>query len=101
VRAAAGLLRRHGHLVLLGWYPEPENRLLEDWLHGREIAMHGTGGWRRDRLLAALAAISAGWLKTEALVTHRAPVADAPRVYRELLLEKRDDFLGVVFDWGE
>lgn len=100
VRAAASLLRHNGHLVLLGWYPEPENELLEDWLHQREIAMYGTGGWRRHRLLAALDAILTGHLKPAELVTHQVPVAEAPRVYRELLIEKREDSLGVIFDWG-
>lgn len=101
VRLAAGLLRHNGHLVLLGWYPEPENQLLEDWLHAREIAAYGTGSWRRHRLLGALSGIVADWLKPRALITHEVPIADAPRVYRELLLEKREDFLGVVFDWGQ
>ncbi|MBI2940089.1 MAG: zinc-binding alcohol dehydrogenase [Chloroflexi bacterium] len=99
VRQEAGLLRHNGHLVLLSWYPEPENELLEDWLHGREIAMYGTGGYRRPRLLATLAAIADGQLRPGELVTHHAPVTEAPRLYRELLLEKREDFLGVVFDW--
>jgi threonine dehydrogenase-like Zn-dependent dehydrogenase len=101
VQAAAALLRHNGHLVLQGWYPEPENELLEDWLHAREVAAYGTGGWRRRRLLGALDAIVAGRLKTAELVTHRLPVHDAPRAYRDLVLEKREDFLGVVFDWGE
>ena len=100
VREESGLLRHNGHLVLLSWYPEPENTLLEDWLHGREVTWYGTGGWRRGRLLATLAAIAAGELRPAELVTHHLPIAEAPRVYRELVLEKREDFLGVVFDWG-
>ena len=99
IQRASGLLRHNGHLVLLGWYPEPENELLEDWLHRREVTWYGTGGWRRHRLLGALTSIAAGQLKPEALVTHQIPVADAPRAYRELLLEKQSDFLGVVFQW--
>ena len=99
IQRASGLLRHNGHLVLLGWYPEPENQLLEDWLHRREVTWYGTGGWRRHRLLGALASIAAGQLKPEALVTHQIPVTEAPQAYRELLLEKSEDFLGVVFAW--
>jgi threonine dehydrogenase-like Zn-dependent dehydrogenase len=101
VRLASGLLRHNGHLVLLGWYPEPHNEMLEDWLHRHEIAMYGTGGWRRPRLLATLEAIRAGEIRVAPLVTHRVGVADAPRIYRDLVLQRQEEFLGVVFDWPQ
>jgi len=100
VRQQSGLLRHNGHLVLLGWYPEPENQFLEDWFHMRELSVYSTGAYRRKRLADTLVAISEGHMKPAELVTHHVPVEEAPRIYRDLVLEKKEDFLSVVFDWG-
>jgi 3-hydroxyethyl bacteriochlorophyllide a dehydrogenase len=98
VRQAIDLLAYGGHLVLNGFYPPPESQLDWHWLRTKELTAHFPNSRTRERLEATLRLIGEGAVRVEELVTHTAPLAEAPALY-EKLLGPDADFLGLVIQW--
>lgn len=91
------LERGSGQIVYSGFTP---SQVWADMaiLQQRELSTHFVSGWTRERLETTLGLLAAGTLRVSPLITHRAPPADAPRLY-EMILTKSEPSLGVVFDW--
>ena len=98
VRQAISLLAYGGHLVLNGFYPPPESLLDWHWLRTKELTAHFPNSRTRERLESTLRLIEQGAVRVEELVTHTAPLAEAPGLY-EKLLGSEADFLGLVIQW--
>jgi len=98
VRQAIDLLAYGGHLVLNGFYPPGESLLDWHWLRTKELTAHFPNSRTRERLESTLRLIGEGAIRVEELVTHTAPLAEAPRLY-EKLLGPDADFLGLVIQW--
>jgi len=98
VRQAIDLLAYGGHLVLNGFYPPPESLLDWHWLRTKELTAHFPNSRTRERLESTLRLIEQGAVRVEELVTHTAPLAEAPGLY-EKLLGSEADFLGLVIQW--
>ncbi len=98
IRAAAELLVRDGHLVVLGYYPPGVCEVDIHWLRAGETTTHFPNGQRRDRMERTLALIEQGVVKVDELVTHRFAPADAAAAYR--MLQQDADTLGVTIDWS-
>jgi threonine dehydrogenase-like Zn-dependent dehydrogenase len=98
VRQAIDLLAYGGHLVLNGFYPPPESLLDWHWLRTKELTAHFPNSRTRERLEGTLRLIGEGAIRAEELVTHTAPLQEAPGLY-EKLLGSDADFLGLVIQW--
>ncbi len=98
IRLAIDLLAHDGQLVLNGFYPPSESMLDWHWLRRKEITVYCPDSRTRKRLDATLRLIRDGQVRVKELVTHSRPVTEAPGMY-EMLLAKKNDFLGIVFDW--
>jgi len=98
VRQAIDLLAYGGHLVLNGFYPPSESLLDWHWLRTKELTAHFPNSRTRERLESTLRLIEQGAVRVEELVTHTAPLAEAPGLY-EKLLGSEADFLGLVIQW--
>ncbi|MCC6446566.1 MAG: zinc-binding dehydrogenase [Armatimonadetes bacterium] len=98
VGQALGLLRHDGHCVLLGWYVEGDDLLSIHDLQGKELTLWATGGWLRPRLMKTIGMAQEGSLHVAELMTRVFTPEDAPKAYR-LMVDKSEDFLGMVIDW--
>jgi len=99
VRLAAGLLKNGGHLVMNGFYPQPESAIDWHWLRTKELTLHCPNSRTRERLEATLRLIAEGAMSVEELVTHEFALAEAPRAYG-MLLDPKAGFLGMVIRWN-
>jgi 2-desacetyl-2-hydroxyethyl bacteriochlorophyllide A dehydrogenase len=115
IAQAAQLTRRHGDIILLG---SPRKRVTMDVtpmlsrIHLQGLNMKGALEWLysipeldvvRHSIIANAKQIF-GWLKsgdikTEPLLTHLLPPTECQQAYSGLD-GKKDEYLGVVFDWG-
>ena len=93
------LLRPRGQLVIAAYHPD-SNLVDLAPVQDKQITIHSTGGWRRDNLEATMAAIVAGSLHVEPLITHRVPWREAASAYERLVRDKAEDALGIVIDWS-
>ena len=99
VREGIGMLKRHGHLIMNGFYSYPdESRLDWHWLRRKELTIHFPDSRNRERLVKTMRLIGEGSMRVEELVTHIVRARDAAGAYR-MLLDPNADFLGVVIDW--
>ncbi len=69
-------------------------------LHGREASIEVSCHFSLDDLQVALHFLQRGMIQIEPLVLHRAPIAEAPSIY-EMLRDRREEMLGIIFNWGE
>lgn len=97
VHAVLPLVERNGHLVSAGFLGE-HGRVDIQELRRKEITLHTPSGWTRERMNQTLAGIRDGWLHAADLITHRFPATHAAEAW-DLILSRREDFLGVVLDW--
>ena len=92
------LLRRRGQLVVAAYHPE------SNWVdlapaQDKEITCHTTGGWNRERMEAALAALAGGAFQVNPLITHQVDWRAAPSAYERLVRDRSEDALGIVIRW--
>jgi 2-desacetyl-2-hydroxyethyl bacteriochlorophyllide A dehydrogenase len=97
VEALYPALRHGGHLVSAGFYG-PNGSIDIQKMRDRELTLHAPAGWSTERMNQTLHLLSRGVLKTEHLITHRFPVAQASEAF-DLILSRSEPFLGVVLDW--
>ena len=91
-------LAHDGHLVAGGYYIQGHHLIDYQQLTAREATLYTPGGWTRARLERTLEWVAEGKLGVLDKITHRWPVAQAVAAY-ELLVGKREPFLGMVIDW--
>ena len=91
------VLRRGGHLVSAGFHG-PNGQIDIQKMRDRELTLHAPAGWTTERMDATLDLLARGVLQTEPLITHRYPVERAGDAF-DLILSRREPFLGVVLDW--
>ena len=99
VREGAEMLKRHGQLVLNGYYPPDDSRIDWHWLRRNELTLYCADSRNDERLQAAMDLIKDGVLNVRELVTDVFTPEDAPRAY-DLLLSGRQDFLGLLIRWS-
>jgi len=92
------MLHRWGQLVIAAYHPDT------NWVdlapvQDKEITIHSTGGWTRERMEATIADMVAGKLQVEPLITHRVPWQQAAAAYEHLVRDRAEDSLGIVIDW--
>ena len=92
------MLHSRGQLVIAAYHPDT------NWVdlapvQDKEITIHSTGGWTRERMEATIADMVAGKLDVQPLITHRVPWRDAAGAYERLVRDKAEDSLGIVIDW--
>jgi len=92
-----GLLAHGGTIGALA----VRDRVKYPWslLHGTEARIETSCHFRPDDLAALVELYERGEIQTRPLVTHQAPIADAPAIYRQLA-SKSDGLLGIIFDWS-
>jgi 2-desacetyl-2-hydroxyethyl bacteriochlorophyllide A dehydrogenase len=99
MRLAIEVLRYGGQLVLNGFYPAPDESLMDwHWFRTKELVVYFPNSRNRTRLETTLALMAAGALDVGALVTHTFSVARAPEAYA-LLLGSATESLGILLDW--
>jgi threonine dehydrogenase-like Zn-dependent dehydrogenase len=91
------VMRRGGHIVSAGFYG-PHGIIDIQRMRDLELTLHAPAGWTKQRMDATLQLLSDGILTTEHLITHRFPAARAAEAF-DLILARREPFLGVVLDW--
>ncbi len=62
----------------------------------KEITCHTTGGWNRERMEAALAALADGAFQVTPLITHQVDWRAAPSAYGRLVRDRSEDALRIV-----
>jgi 2-desacetyl-2-hydroxyethyl bacteriochlorophyllide A dehydrogenase len=95
------LMRRNGHLVIAGFYPQAnEVNLLPALQRFRnsELTFDLVSGATQERLEETMRWVADGRLNTLDLITHRFPVGQAAEAWA-LIKSKREPVLGVVLDW--
>ncbi|MDQ3815274.1 MAG: zinc-binding dehydrogenase [Armatimonadota bacterium] len=97
IEALYPVLRRGGHIVSAGFYG-PHGAIDIQRMRNLELALHAPAGWTTERMDATLELLASGVLQTEHLITHRFAAAEASDAF-ELILSRREPFLGVVLDW--
>jgi bacteriochlorophyllide a dehydrogenase len=98
VEEAAGMLKRHGQLVLNGYYPPGDSCINWHWLRRKEPTLYCADSRNDKRLQGTMDLLADGAIKAEELITRRFPPDQAPEAY-SMLLENRQDFLGLMIDW--
>ena len=99
VEEAAGMLKRHGQLVLNGYYPPGDSCIDWHWLRRKELTLYCADSRNDERLQETMDLIAGGVMKVEELITHRFSPEQAPVAYN-MLLKDRQDFLGLLIEWG-
>jgi bacteriochlorophyllide a dehydrogenase len=97
VEAAYPLMRKYGHIVSAGFYGTEDQLRLQPPRYG-ELSIDLVSGWAQDRMDKTMELIADGTLETEALITHRFPVAEAADAWA-LIESKREPVLGVILEW--
>lgn len=98
IRMAIDLLEYNGQLVLLGYYPEGECMIDIHWVRARETTVYCPNSSTRQRMEHTLRLIEQDQMKVDELITHELSFTDAPGAY-QMILDKSEEFLGVVFRW--
>ncbi|UKS27954.1 alcohol dehydrogenase catalytic domain-containing protein [Paenibacillus sp. HWE-109] len=91
------LMKPNGHMVSAGFYGRSGHIDIQLLRH-REITLHAPAGWTTPRMRETLDAIHQGWFQTRELITHRFPADRASDAWN-LILGKKEPFLGIVLDW--
>lgn len=93
------LIRREGHLLLQGYYPDP---IVIDFhrAHLQRVTVVFPCGWDREDDQALADDLSRGVPTISPLITHRVPYREAPAAYR-LVVEHPERCLGMVLQWSE
>ncbi len=91
------LLRWEGEMLLQGWYPDP---ITFDFhaTHAKKPTIAVTCGVDKEVIATCLKLMAQGKLHWRELVTHVAPISEAPNLYVKMAASN-SDMLGVVFDW--
>lgn len=98
VEEAAGMLRRHGELVLNGYYPPGDSFIDWHWLRRKELTLHFADSRSDNRLNETMDLINTKAMRVKELQTNVFAPEEAPEAYA-MLLEDRQDFLGLVIKW--
>lgn len=108
--SALQLARDFGKVVLLGDSPHPSRQRLTSDILARQVKLIGSRSsrlppqyahWTPQRQATLfLDYVQRGQMTVGDLITHRFDPREAPAAYRALA-EKREETLGVVFDWGD
>lgn len=98
VEEAAGMLKRHGQLVLNGYYPPGDSCIDWHWLRRKELTLYCADSRNDERLQNTMTLIAGGAIRAEELITRRFAPDQAPEAY-SMLLGDRQDFLGLMIDW--
>jgi len=93
----ASLIKVRGQILLQAYYPG-QTAFDLDSLHGRRPTIHVACAFDVQSHQYAHRLIETGLMKLKPLVTHAVPAKQAPEIYR-MVLEKPDEFLGIVFHW--
>ena len=98
VLEGTAMLKRHGQLVLNGYYPPGDSLIDWHWLRRKELTLYCADSRTDERLKAAMDLIASGGMDVNDLITHAFSPQEAAEAYG-FLLGDRQDFLGIVFDW--
>jgi len=98
----------NGRIVVLGGVHKDVKLDLYTHFQKRNLKLIGAGyasmasgtGTEPANRLRCLRLIADGTLPVERLITHKAPVQEAPQLYRAMV-ERPNEVLGVVFEWPE
>lgn len=93
------LLKWGGDFVEAGHAGEHGSIALAPFIR-REATIHLPCGWTRARLEQTLELVHQGALKTTHLITHRLPAERAAQAW-DMILNKKENALGVVLEWPE
>jgi 2-desacetyl-2-hydroxyethyl bacteriochlorophyllide A dehydrogenase len=93
------LMKSQGHLVSAGFYGLRGHIDIQA-IRARELTLHAPSGWTKERMDSTLDLMAQDKLRTQHLITHQFPVAQAEVAY-EMLLSRKQSVLGVVLDWNE
>ncbi|MFZ4506321.1 MAG: alcohol dehydrogenase catalytic domain-containing protein [Fimbriimonas sp.] len=99
VEALYPCLKRFAHVVSAG-FVGTEGAMDVQKLRDKELTLHAVAGWTRPRLLQTLDMLAKGSIQTLPLISHHIPASRASEAY-DLILHRREPFLGVVLDWSE
>ncbi|MFP4562761.1 MAG: zinc-binding dehydrogenase, partial [Spirochaetia bacterium] len=100
VREGAEMLKRHGQLVLNGYYPPGDSCIDWHWLRRKELTLYCADSRSDERLQGTMELMERKALRAGELVTHDFLPEEAPKAYA-MLLEDRQDFLGMLIKWAE
>jgi 3-hydroxyethyl bacteriochlorophyllide a dehydrogenase len=92
-------LRRNSHIVSAGFYGTQDILGLQA-LRAAEVSLDLVSGWTKPRMDQTLALITAGYLETLPLITHRFPADQAAAAW-QLIASKEQAVLGVILDWSQ
>ena len=103
IREAAELAKKHGQVVLNGFYPEGESCIDWHWIRRKELTLFCADSRTNERLAAAMALISEGKMKVKELVTEVLESEEVPEVYSRIYRAEGSaaDFMGMVIHWTE
>ena len=89
-------VRRHGEIVLAGFYSEPLAFAFPPAFM-REVSIRVAAEWREPDIVAVKELIERGKLSLDGLITHRSAAADAPQAYRTAFTDPT--CLKMILDW--
>jgi bacteriochlorophyllide a dehydrogenase len=92
-------MRRNSHIVSAGFYGIHDVLGLQA-LRNAEISLDLVSGWTKPRMDQTLSLITAGYLETLPLITHRFPANQAAEAW-QLIASKGQSVLGVLLDWTQ
>lgn len=90
-------LRNKGSYCLQGYYPGLTSLDLL-WPHAKELTFYNPTNCTPEGERACAEHLACGKMHMKPLISHVVPVADAPAMY-DMLLNRRQQSMGVVFDW--
>ncbi len=91
-----GRLAKGGEIVLAGFYPERVNFAFP-MAFMKEARLRIAAEWTRQDMIATVAALNAGRLRLDDLITHTSPAADAVAAYETAFTDS--DCLKMILDW--
>ena len=91
------LMKHNGHISTAGFYGA-EGMIDIQKLRRGEQTLHCPSGWRRERMDRTLQLIASGEIETRSLITHRFPAREA-KVAWDLIMDRQEEFLGIVLEW--
>jgi 3-hydroxyethyl bacteriochlorophyllide a dehydrogenase len=90
-------MKRESHWVSAGFLGETGSVDIQT-LRNQEITLHTPSGWTKGRMDRTMEGITAGWLQTSPLITHRFPIGQAAEAW-QTIQENKHNCLGVILDW--
>lgn len=87
-----------GHFVLNGFYPHENNVDLNPYSL-KEITVYNPASIIPARVLQTIRAAACGKIDSTGLITHTINGMQGDKAFKDLVLNKREFSLGVVFDW--